>query len=82
MHARLVGWITPFLLLAWSPVAYLLVIMAWYGVNFVLAAGLHSYGFSSGGAAAMATFVIVQILLLIIGFIKLKFLGVTKELKV
>ena len=25
------------------------VIMAWYGVNFVLGVGLHSYGFGSGG---------------------------------
>jgi len=23
--------------------------MAWYGVNFVLGAGLHSYGFGGGG---------------------------------
>ena len=72
MHARLVGWITPFSLLAWSPVAYLLVIMAWYGVNFVLAAGLHSYGFSSGGATVMAIFVGLQIVLLIAGLIKMK----------
>ena len=72
MHSRLVGWTTPFSLLAWSPVAYLLVVMAWYGVNFVLAAGLHSYGFSSGGAAAMAIFVALQILLLIAGFARLK----------
>lgn len=78
MHARLVGWITPFSLLAWSPVAYLLVIMAWYGVNFVLAAGLHSYGFSSGGAAAMAIFVIIQVALLIAGIAKLKLLISTK----
>lgn len=78
MHARLVGWITPFSLLAWSPVAYLLVIMAWYGVNFVLAAGLHSYGFSSGGAAAMGIFVIIQIAVLVAGFGKLKFLTRTK----
>jgi hypothetical protein len=32
-----------------SLVGYLLVLMAWYGVNFVLGAGLHSYGFGSGG---------------------------------
>ena len=24
--------------------------MAWYGVNFVLGTGLHSYGFSTGGS--------------------------------
>lgn len=78
LHSRLVGWMTPFSLLAWSPVAYLLVIMAWYGVNFVLAAGLHSYGFSSGGAAAMGIFVIVQIILLIAGFTRLKMISLNK----
>ena len=72
LHARFAGWMTPFLLLAWSPLAYLLVIMAWYGVNFVLAAGLHSYGFSSGGAAMMGIFVSAQVLLLIASFFKLK----------
>jgi ABC-type transport system involved in cytochrome c biogenesis permease subunit len=78
LHARLVGWIKPFSLLAWSPVAYLLVIMAWYGVNFVLAAGLHSYGFSSGGATAMAIFVGLQIILLIAGFTRLQFMNKAK----
>lgn len=72
LHGRIAGWIRPFSLLAWSPVAYLLVIMAWYGVNFVLAAGLHSYGFSSGGATAMALFVTVQVVLLLAGFWKLR----------
>lgn len=70
LHSRLTGWITPFSLLAWSPMAYLLVIMAWYGVNFILAAGLHSYGFSSGGATMVFTFVTVQVALLLAGFFK------------
>lgn len=72
LHARYIGWITPFSLLAWSPAAYLLVIMAWYGVNFVLAAGLHSYGFSSGGASAMAIFVVIQLTILAFGFLRIK----------
>lgn len=70
LHGRFAGWISPFSLLAWSPLAYLLVIMAWYGVNFILAAGLHSYGFSSGGATMVAIFVTLQVALLIAGFIK------------
>ena len=71
LHSRLTGWITPFSLLAWSPMAYLLVIMAWYGVNFILAAGLHSYGFSSGGATMVAVFVSAQVALLLAGFYKI-----------
>jgi ABC-type transport system involved in cytochrome c biogenesis permease subunit len=64
LHARYVGWLKDFGLLASSTVGYLLVIMAWYGVNFVLATGLHSYGFSSGGAAFVAVFVSLQLVLL------------------
>jgi hypothetical protein len=35
--------------------------MAWYGVNFVLGVGLHSYGFGSGGFGYAATFVAVEL---------------------
>ena len=64
LHARYVGWLKDFGILAMAPVSYLLVIMAWYGVNFILAAGLHSYGFSSGGATIVVTFVSIQLALL------------------
>jgi hypothetical protein len=40
--------------------------MAWYGVNFVLGKGLHSYGFGIGGETYVATFVILD--LLFVGF--------------
>lgn len=63
LHARYAGWLSAYGLALAAPVAYLLVIMAWYGVNFILAAGLHSYGFSKGGAAMVSTFVIIQLLL-------------------
>ena len=41
-------------------VGYSLVIMAWYGVNFVLGAGLHSYGFGGGGKLFMGTLIGAQ----------------------
>lgn len=72
MHAKYIGWASNFAFLAAAPVAYLMVIMAWYGVNFILAAGLHSYGFSSGGATMVAVFVILQLLLLGAGVAKMK----------
>ena len=34
--------------------------MAWYGVNFVLGKGLHSYGFGIGGETYVATFVVLD----------------------
>jgi ABC-type transport system involved in cytochrome c biogenesis permease subunit len=63
LHARFVGWVKDDTLLFWTPIAYLLVIMAWYGVNFILATGLHSYGFSSGGVSFVVGFVLAQILI-------------------
>ncbi len=50
LHARYAGWLDRFGIAAWSVAAFSLVVMAWYGVNYVLAAGLHSYGFGGGGA--------------------------------
>lgn len=64
LHARIVGWMTPLGMLVAGPLAYLLVVMAWYGVNFVLAAGLHSYGFSKGGAMWVGLFVLAQLSLI------------------
>lgn len=60
IHARFTGWMRPFGFAAWSVIAFTLVLMAWYGVNFVLGVGLHSYGFSSGGQSTVATFVLGQ----------------------
>jgi len=50
LHGRFAGWIGNFGLVVSSVVCYLSVIMAWYGVNFVLGVGLHSYGFTEGGS--------------------------------
>jgi ABC-type transport system involved in cytochrome c biogenesis permease subunit len=72
LHARYVGWLKDFGILAASPIAYLLVIMAWYGVNFILAAGLHSYGFSSGGATLVVSFVSFQLILFTLTLIRIK----------
>jgi cytochrome c-type biogenesis protein CcsB len=49
LHGRMTSWIKPFAFAAWTVVAFSSVVMAWYGVNFVLGVGLHSYGFASGG---------------------------------
>lgn len=49
LHGRFAGWFNTFALVAASVVCSMSVIMAWYGVNFVLGVGLHSYGFVEGG---------------------------------
>jgi hypothetical protein len=46
--------------------AFQSVIMAWYGVNFILGVGLHSYGFGSGGLPGAITFVSIEILFVLL----------------
>ncbi len=49
LHARYIGWVKDFGLAASAVLCYAAIVMSWYGVNFVLGAGLHSYGFGGGG---------------------------------
>ena len=62
LHGRLAGWWTQFGLAVASVVCFLAVLMAWYGVNFVLGKGLHSYGFGIGGETYVAIFVALDLL--------------------
>lgn len=61
LHARLSGLVKQIGMLMGAVVSFNLVIMAWYGVNFVLGAGLHSYGFGAGGVEYMSAFVLVNL---------------------
>ncbi len=65
LHARLGGLVKDFGMIACAIVTFSLVIMAWYGVNFVLGAGLHSYGFGAGGIEYVSGFVAVHLLFVI-----------------
>lgn len=63
LHGRLAGWLGDFGLSVTSVVCFNAVLMAWYGVNFVLGTGLHSYGFGTGGSeVAIAAFVGLDLL--------------------
>lgn len=62
LHGRHSGWLRQFGIAAWSVIAFQGVIMAWYGVNYVLGAGLHSYGFGTGGSKYVGIFVLAEIL--------------------
>lgn len=62
LHGRIVGLVRNFGMAAGAVVAFALVIMAWYGVNFVLGAGLHSYGFGAGGVEYVSAFVAAHLL--------------------
>jgi cytochrome c-type biogenesis protein CcsB len=61
LHARFAGLVGHRGLAALAVVCFSLVVMAWYGVNFVLGAGLHSYGFGGGGQGWVYAAVILQL---------------------
>lgn len=61
LHGRYAGWLRKFGIAAWSVIAFQGVLMAWYGVNFVLGAGLHSYGFGTGGKMYVGIYIACEI---------------------
>jgi ABC-type transport system involved in cytochrome c biogenesis permease subunit len=70
LHGRLSGLWGGFGLAVGAVIAFQSVLMAWYGVNFVLGAGLHSYGFGTGGLPVVATFVGLEITFVIVAFLR------------
>lgn len=71
LHARYAGMLKQFGMVAAGIVAFSLVVMAWYGVNFVLGAGLHSYGFGAGGVEYVSGFIAVHLLaVLYVGIVR------------
>ncbi len=64
LHGRFAGWVNTFGLVFASVVCFLSVVMAWYGVNFVLGVGLHSYGFVEGGSQGFMTMILGAIMAL------------------
>ncbi len=63
LHGRLAGWLRELGFTIGIISAFLGVLMAWYGVNFILGVGLHSYGFSKGGLPYVIAFVVAEIIL-------------------
>ena len=61
LHGRLLGWIKEFGLAVGAVLMFFLIVMAWYGVNYVLGQGLHSYGFGSGGVEYVAGFALAHL---------------------
>lgn len=61
LHGRLTGWWDQFGLAVASIICFCAVMMTWYGVNFVLGKGLHSYGFGIGGEGYVAAFVVLDL---------------------
>ena len=64
LHGRYAGWIGSFGLAAGAVLGAAVIGMSWYGVNFLLGAGLHSYGFGQGGQTEFFTFLVANFVLL------------------
>lgn len=60
LHGKYTSWIPTKRFVALVAGAFMSVMMAWFGVNYILASGLHSYGFSEGGALFLGSFFAIQ----------------------
>ncbi len=67
LHGRFAGWVSTFGLVAASVFCFGSVLMAWYGVNFVLGVGLHSYGFTEGGGQGVVILTTLVVMSLVLG---------------
>jgi len=70
LHGRIAGKWGGFGLAVGSVLGFQSIIMAWYGVNFVLGVGLHSYGFGTGGLPAAVGFVLAELVFVAIAIIR------------
>ncbi len=61
LHGRIAGKWGGFGLAVGAVLCFLCVLMAWYGVNFILGVGLHSYGFGTGGFGWAILFVLAEL---------------------
>ncbi len=60
IHGKMAGWWGDFGMAVAAVVNFSGVLMAWYGVNFVLGAGKHSYGFGIGGEGCIIAFLAAE----------------------
>ena len=72
LHGKSTSWIPPHRFVPMVAGAFMTVMMAWFGVNYILASGLHSYGFSEGGAIFLGSFFSIQIAILLLATVKKK----------
>jgi ABC-type transport system involved in cytochrome c biogenesis permease subunit len=68
LHARRGGLAGMRGLMAMAVFGNIVTAWSWFGTN-LLEVGLHSYGFTSGGAIALATFVAAMLLVIVLAFL-------------
>ena len=70
LHARFVGWFKDFGLAMSSIIGFVSIVWTFYGVNYVMASGLHSYGFGSGGEKWVGLWALAEGVFLVIAKIR------------
>lgn len=65
LHARYVRWLQDFGLAAASVLGFVVIVWTFYGVNYVMATGLHSYGFGSGGEYWVGLWAVCELVFLV-----------------
>jgi ABC-type transport system involved in cytochrome c biogenesis permease subunit len=81
LHGRIAGKWGGFGMSVGAVLCFLCVLMAWYGVNFVLGAGLHSYGFGSGGFGYAIGFVILELAFVTVAILRSRQFASARETK-
>lgn len=61
LHARYVRWLHDFGLAASAVLGFAAIVWTFYGVNYLMASGLHSYGFGNGGGGWVAIWAAAEI---------------------
>jgi ABC-type transport system involved in cytochrome c biogenesis permease subunit len=72
LHGKSTSWINNKRFIVLSSAGFMTVMMAWFGVNYILASGLHSYGFSEGGAIFLGSFFFIQTLYIVVTSVDFK----------
>ncbi len=70
IHGKMAGWWGDFGIAVAAIVNFAGIIMAWYGVNYILGAGLHSYGFGVGGEGFVLAFLAAEAAYVGVAFVR------------
>lgn len=65
LHARYIRWLRDFGLAAAAVLSFIAIVWTFYGVNYVMATGLHSYGFGSGGEVWVGLWALAEIVFMV-----------------
>lgn len=70
LHARYVRWLEDFGLAASAVLGLVVIVWTFYGVNYVMATGLHSYGFGSGGEQWVGLWALIELAFLVVCWVR------------